>query len=382
MKKLMIFLSTVLVFLSACDKKQLADNGFEALDKIVKAAAFEKTIDGKQTALFTLKNDSGVVVKITNYGGRIVSVLVPDKNGNYADINLGYASIDEYLNDAMYLGATVGRYANRIGNAKFKLDNKEYKLSANNGENSLHGGPTGFYSKVWDAKQNGDTLELSYLSPDMEEGYPGNLQVNLKYILTNDNELIMQYEATTDKKTIVNLTNHAYYNLKGEGEGDILDHVLEIFSDKITPVNKSLITDGSYMEVKGTAFDFNTPFPIGQRIKDSTEQMIFGNGYDHNWVLNKKATDSLELAVRLTEPVSGRVLELYTTEPGVQFYSGNFMDGKVTGKLGKPLIFRGAAAFEPQHYPNSPNIESYPSVTLEPGKTYKQTSILKFTVKK
>lgn len=379
-----LFLSTLAVglILFSCTPKETApDDGFAALDTLVKASDFEKEVDGKKVALYTLSNDSGLVVKITNFGGRIVSILMQDKNGKYADINMGLKNIDEYLADKSYYGALVGRFANRIGNASFKLDGKEYKLAANNGKNSLHGGVKGYFHVVWDARQNGDTLELSYLSPDMEEGYPGNLKIVMKYILTNNNELIMEYEASTDKKTIVNLTNHAYFNLKGEGEGDILDHELEIFSKYVTPVNKELIPDGSLKEVEGTAFDFNTPVTIGKRIADTSEQMVYGGGYDHNWVLNKPA-DSLALAMRLTEPASGRVMELYTTEPGLQFYSGNFFDGKTIGKSGKSINYRAAAAFEPQHYPNSPNIKSFPSVELNPGSTYKQTSVLKFYAKK
>jgi len=329
--------------------------------------------------LYTLKNDSGMVVKITNFGARIVSMLVPDKNGKYDDITLGFSSIDGYLNDDMYLGCVVGRYANRIGKATFKLDGKTYSLYANDHGNTLHGGLKGFDKKVWDATQQGDTLTLTYTSPDGEEGYPGTLKVTVQYILTNNNELIMKYEATTDKKTIVNLTNHAYYNLHGEGNGDILDHYLEIFASQTTPVGSLLIPTGALADVTNTPFDFRKPHKIGERINDDNDQLKKGKGYDHNWVLDKKENE-LSLAVRLTDSISGRILELYTTEPGIQVYSGNFMNGKVVGKSGKPYNYRGAIAMEPQHFPDSPNKPTFPSVVLEPGKTYTQTSIVKIGI--
>jgi len=329
--------------------------------------------------LYTLKNDSGMVVKITNFGARIVSMLVPDKNGKYDDITLGFSSIDGYLNDDMYLGCVVGGYANRIGKATFKLDGKTYSLYANDHGNTLHGGLKGFDKKVWDATQQGDTLTLTYTSPDGEEGYPGTLKVTVQYILTNNNELIMKYEATTDKKTIVNLTNHAYYNLHGEGNGDILDHYLEIFASQTTPVGSLLIPTGALADVTNTPFDFRKPHKIGERINDDNDQLKKGKGYDHNWVLDKKENE-LSLAVRLTDSISGRILELYTTEPGIQVYSGNFMNGKVVGKSGKPYNHRGAIAMEPQHFPDSPNKPNFPSVVLEPGKTYTQTSIVKIGI--
>ncbi len=364
------------ILLVACTSQKETDNNFVAVDTLVKVSAFEKNIDGKEVKLFTLKNDSGMVVKITNYGARIVSMLFPDKNGKYDDITLGYATIEDYLKDNMYLGCVVGRYANRIGKATFKLDGKTYNLFANDNGNSLHGGEKGFDKKVWDAVQNEDTLTLTYTSPDGEEGYPGNLQVTLQYILTNSNELIMKYEAVTDKKTIVNLTNHAYYNLHGEGTGDILDHDLEIFASKTTPVDSLLIPTGELTDVANTPFDFLKPTKIGKRINEPNEQLKNGRGYDHNWVLDKNDNE-LSPAVRLTDSISGRILELYTTEPGVQVYTGNFMNGQVIGKSGKSYNYRAAIAMEPQHFPDSPNKPHFPSVVLEPGKKYTQTSIVK-----
>lgn len=376
-----LFVNAVLatLVLAACSSKKQENNNFEAVDTLVKASAFQREIDGKQVNLYTLKNDSGMVVKITNFGARIVSMLVPDKNGKYDDITLGFSSIDGYLNDDMYLGCVVGRYANRIGKATFKLDGKIYSLYANDHGNTLHGGLKGFDKKVWDATQQGDTLTLTYISPDGEEGYPGTLKVTVQYMLTNDNELIMKYEATTDKKTIVNLTNHAYYNLHGEGNSDILDHYLEIFASHTTPVDSLLIPTGVLADVTNTPFDFRKPHKIGERINEANDQLKNGKGYDHNWVLDKKENE-LSLAVRLTDSISGRVLELYTTEPGIQVYSGNFMNGKVVGKSGKPYNYRGAIAMEPQHFPDSPNKPNFPSVVLEPGKTYTQTSIVKIGI--
>ncbi|MCX7986539.1 MAG: galactose mutarotase [Bacteroidales bacterium] len=378
MKTIMkVLVATFLI--ASCSQQKQVNNNFEAVDTLVKESGFQREIDGKKVNLYTLKNDSGMVVKITNFGARIVSMLVPDKNGKYDDITLGFGSLDNYLNDDMYLGCVVGRYANRIGKATFTLDGKKYKLYANDHGNTLHGGLKGFDKKVWDATQQGDTLTLTYTSPDGEEGYPGNLKVTVQYILTNNNELIMKYEATTDKKTVINLTNHAYYNLHGEGNGDILDHYLEIFASQTTPVDSLLIPTGSLVDVSNTPFDFRKPRKIGERINEENEQLKNGKGYDHNWVLDKKEKE-LGLAVRLTDSISGRILELYTTEPGVQVYSGNFMNGKVIGKSGKPYNYRSAIAIEPQHFPDSPNKPNFPSVILEPGKTYTQTSIVKLSL--
>ena len=381
-KSIIIFATLALVFLSCKQNSQQAeDNGFTALDTIVKVKNFQKEVDGKKVDLYTLKNDSGLVVKITNYGARIVSILMPDKNKKYADINVGLPSIEAFQQNKSYYGAIVGRYGNRIAKGKFKIDGKEYSLAINNYPNTLHGGIKGYADVVWEAVQTKDTLSLTYISTDMEEGYPGKLTVNVKYVINNNNELKILFEATTDKKTIVNLTSHTYFNLKGEGNGDILSHELEIPSDLTTPVDSTLIPSGKFDSVKNTPFDFNAPLTIGSRINDVNKQLKFGMGYDHNYVL-KNQTGSLALVARVTEPESGRVLEILSPEPGVQFYSGNFMDGKTIGKSGKPLNYRSGLALEPQHYPDSPNHSNFPSVILEPGKKYNTEIVYKFSTKK
>ncbi len=384
MKKIhILFFVAGLLFFSCAPKKSGTVTGtdttnFTALDTLVKKSSFEKIVDGKKVDLYTLKNEGGVTVKITNFGGCIVQVLTKDRQGKYADITLGYSSLEGYQNDKMFLGATVGRYANRIAKGMFRLDGKTYKLALNDGKNTLHGGLKGFNKVVWNAVQDGNKLTLTYISPDMEEGYPGELHTTVTYTLTPLDELLIDFKATTSKKTIVNLTNHAYYNLAGEGSGSILGHELQIFGDKITPVDETLIPTGKFMDVENTPFDFRVPKAIGKDINDTLNQQIkFGKGFDHNWVLNKQQ-DSLRLAARLTEPVSGRVMELWTTQPGLQFYSGNFMNGTVIGKSGKPYAYRNALALEPQHFPDSPNQPAFPTVVLNPGETYHQQILLKF----
>jgi aldose 1-epimerase len=380
------FASLIIIFLIySCTGKKPSpvsistdSTNYAAVDTLVKRPAFQQELEGKKVDLFTLKNEKGVTIKITNFGACIVQVLSPDKHGRYEDITLGYSTLKGYQDDKMFLGATVGRYANRIAKGSFKLDGKSYKLAINNGPNSLHGGIKGFNKVVWDAVQNGNSLILKYTSKDMEEGYPGNLQVTLVYTLTADNELKIDFSAITDKKTVINLTNHAYYNLKGEGSGDILGHSLEIFAGEITPVDKTLIPNGKMMNVDNTPFDFRVSKEIGKDINDSlVEQIRFGKGFDHNWVLNK-SKDSINLAARLSEVSSGRSIEVWTTDPAIQFYSGNFMDGTVVGKSGKTYKFRNAVALEPQHYPDSPNHTEFPSVVLSPGKKYHHQIILKF----
>jgi aldose 1-epimerase len=362
-------------------QNQLDSTNYSVLDTLVQEKNFARTLDGKLVNLYTLRNEGGVTVKITNFGASIVQVLMPDRMGRYEDVALGYTNLDGYMNNGMYLGCVVGRYANRIAKGKFRLDGKVYQLAVNNPPNTLHGGIKGFNKVIWNAKQEGNVLILTYVSADMEEGYPGTLKAKVTYTLTPGNELKLEYEATTDKNTVVNLTNHCYFNLHGEGIGSNLDHQLEIFSDAITPVDSTLIPTGKMMKVSGTPFDFNTPHLIGERIGDKHEQLIFGKGYDHNFVIRKEK-DSLALAVRVVEPVSGRTVELYTTEPGVQFYSGNFMDGKTIGKRGVPYAFRTGFAMEPQHFPDSPNQKNFPSVVLKPGDTYRQTSVFRFSVVK
>lgn len=346
----------------------------------VKKTSFGKTPEGRQVDLYTLKNQKGVEVAITNFGGIVVSVKVPDRRGNIADVVLGYDSLDGYVNDKSYFGAIVGRYGNRIAHGQFSLDGVTYKLAKNNGENSLHGGIKGFNKAVWDAKEitskDGPSLQLNYLSKDGEEGYPGNLKVQVTYTLTDANELRIDYSATTDKKTVLNLTNHSYFNLAGQGTGDILGHEMLIQADRFTPVDAGLIPTGELRPVEGTPFDFRKKTAIGARIDADDEQLKLGKGYDHNWVVNHTADFSL--AARAVEPKSGRVLEVWTTEPGVQFYTGNFLDGTVHGKGGKAYGFRFAFCLETQHFPDSPNHPEFPSTVLNPGERYHSTTAFKF----
>lgn len=347
-------------------------------------ANFEATIDGKKTGLYTLKNQNGMRVAITSYGGRIVGLWVPDKTGKPTDVVIGLNSVDGYQKATeAYLGATIGRYGNRIAKARFKLDGKEYTLAANNGPNSLHGGKKGFQYVVWDATQpNDSTVELSYTSPDMEEGFPGELKVKVTYSLTADNAIKMDYQAETNKNTIVNLTNHAYFNLNGEGSGDILQHTAQIYADKYTPVDATLIPSGKLEPVAATPFDFTKPVAIGARIGEDNTQLKYGKGYDHNYVLNGTKGDyGLTHAATFTGDQSGIVMDIYTQEPGLQFYSGNFNEGKNTLKSGAKDIHRGAFCAETQHFPDSPNQPAFPSVELKPGTAYHTVSYYKFSVK-
>ncbi|GAA0529159.1 aldose epimerase family protein [Chitinophaga japonensis] len=351
------------------------------IETLVPAANFDSTIDGKQVQLFYLKSSGGVQMAVTNYGAKVVALLAPDRDGKLEDVELGYDKLSSYVStNDRYYGGVVGRYGNRIAKGKFKVDGQEYTLAVNNGVNHLHGGKVGFNDVVWDAKQPNDhTVEFHYLSKDGEEGYPGNLDVTMTYELTDSNEFKISYKATTDKATVVNLTHHSFFNLHGAGNGDINDHVLMINSDKFTPVDSGLIPTGKLEDVKGTPMDFTTPTPIGERVNADFQQLKYGKGYDHNWVLNKKG-DELSLAATVLEPQSGRYMEVWTTEPGVQFYGGNFMTGD-TGKQGKVYVHRGALCLETQHFPDSPNQSAFPSVVLKPGETYQQTCIYKFGVK-
>ncbi|HZY78824.1 MAG TPA: aldose epimerase family protein [Cyclobacteriaceae bacterium] len=330
---------------------------------------------------YTLSNAAGMKVTITPIGGHVMSIQLPDKNGGLTDVVLGYDSAKEYIGGKGFYGSTVGRYGNRIAKAKFNLEGKEYQLSANNGENSLHGGPGGFHNVRWTGKEittyEGKAVELTYLSKDGEEGYPGNLNVKVVFSLTDSNELKIQYEATTDKTTVVNLTNHSYFNLAGEGNGDILNHEIAINADKFLPVDKGFIPTGELRPVKGTPFDFLQPHKIGERINADEEQVKTGLGYDHNFILNKKSPDELSLVAKVSEPTSGRMMEVWSTEPGVQFYTGNFLNG-APGKGGKPYNYRGGFCLETQHFPDSPNQPAFPSTVLKPGETYKTTTIYKF----
>jgi aldose 1-epimerase len=349
----------------------------------VKKEPFGKTSDGKQVDIYTLKNTKGVEARIMTYGGIVVSLKVPDKNGKFDDVVLGYDALDGYLkNNGPYLGAIIGRYANRIAQGRFSLNGKEYTLVKNNGENHLHGGLKGFDKVVWTgrgrADKNGAMVELTYLSRDGEEGYPGNLTARVVYTLTEADELKIVYSATTDKDTIVNLTHHSYFNLAGAG--DILGHQMQINADRFTPTDSGAIPTGELKSVKGTPFDFTVPTAIGARIEQADEQLKFGNGYDHNFVLNKTG-NSLGLAATVYERASGRVMEVYTTEPGMQFYTGNYLDGTITGKNGKVYQRRFGFCLEAQRFPDSPNKPAFPSAALKPGQKYTQTTVYKFMVR-
>lgn len=348
----------------------------------IKKESFGKTTDGQDVDVFTLANKNGMSVKILNYGGMVTQMLVPDKTGKIADVVLGYADMKGVLSDKSYFGVLVGRYANRIGKGKFSIDGHEYSLAQNNNGNHLHGGIKGFDKVIWKAepikKSKSVSLKLSYLSKDGEEGYPGNLSVTVIYTLTESNELQMEYTATTDKKTVINLTNHAYFSLAGAGDGDILKHEVIINADRFTPVDANLITTGELTNVKGTPMDFTKPTAIGAHINDNYEQLKLGIGYDHNWVLNKKGNE-LSLAAKVFEPTTGRVLEVLTTEPGIQFYTGNFLDGSAIGKDGKVYKHRYGFCLEAQHFPDSPNKLKFPSVILEPGKIYHTKTIYRFS---
>ncbi|WP_426104969.1 aldose epimerase family protein [Massilia sp. TSP1-1-2] len=347
----------------------------------IHTAPFGMLPDGRAATLYTLTNPNGLVVKITDFGGIITAIHTPDRAGNHADIVLGFDSVEPYIDDSPYFGALIGRYGNRIRDGRFTLDGKLWQLPVNNGTNHLHGGHDGYHKVLWNALpfQEGDSvgLTLSYRSPDGEQGYPGTLDVVVIYELNSANELVMHFDAVTDKATPVNLTQHSYFNLAGEG--DILAHELTIAADSFTPIDRALVPTGEIAPVEGTAFDFRAPRLIGARVGEDDEQLRNGSGYDHNFVLNKAGIDRLTLAARVREPVSGRVLELLTEEPGVQFYSGNFLDGKLTGK-GRNYGFRSGFCLEPQHFPDSPNQSSFPNTILRPGEEYATVSKYRFSV--
>lgn len=342
-------------------------------------------IDGKEVDLYTLRNSNGYEVKITNFGGTITSLKAPDRQGRTADIVLGFDTLDTYVKGHPYFGCIIGRYGNRIAGGQFSLEGKKYVLAQNNGPNNLHGGPVGFDRRVWDAQEIREPgsvgIGLSYVSKDGEEGFPGNITVTVTFMLTRSNELKISYTATTDKTTIVNCTNHSYFNLAGEGSGDVLGTVVTINADRFTPVDKDLIPTGELKGVAGTPMDFNKPVTIGARINIADEQLGFGGGYDHNWVLKNPAGLALFPAATAHDPASGRFLEVLTSEPGVQMYSGNFLDGTIIGKSGKPYVRRGGFCFETQHYPDSPNQPEFPSTALKPGDVYKTETIYRLSVR-
>lgn len=371
-------LTAAALLMSGCAEKKKETPMSSSITK----APFGKTADGASVDIYTLKNTAGMEVAITTYGGRIVSLKVPGRDGKFADVVLGFDNLEGYLGVHPYFGAIVGRYGNRIAKGRFTLDGKQYKLAVNDGANSLHGGLKGFDKVVWTGREvaGGDpSLELTYLSKDGEEGYPGNLTVKVTYTLTSANELRLDYSATTDKDTVLNVTNHSYFNLAGQGQGDVLGHVLQLNASKMTPVDAGLIPTGELKSVEGTPFDFRTPTVIGARINADDEQIKRGGGYDHNFVVDG-APGTLRPAARVSEPTSGRVLEVSTTEPGVQFYTGNFLDGTVKGKGGVAYAKRTGFCLETQHFPDSPNHPDFPTTTLKPGAEFKSTTVFKFSV--
>jgi len=360
-----------------------------AMEQTIARRPFGK-LGGVQVDLYTLTNSKGMQAAITNYGGIVVSLLVPDRHGKLGDVVLGYETLDEYVRSSPYFGAIIGRYGNRIAKGRFTLDGRQYVLAQNNNENHLHGGKRGFDKVIWKGKavlgDKGPRLVLNYLSKDGEEGYPGNLNVTVTYVLTEQNELAIHYQATTDKATPVNLTNHSYFNLAGPGDGDILGHILMIDADRFTPVDKGLIPTGELRPVEGTPLDFRKPTAIGNRINQDDEQLKCGGGYDHNFVLNRSSAEPategrLTLAARVYEPTTGRVMEVLTTEPGIQFYSGNFLDGSNVGKGNKPYKHRYGFCLETQHFPDSPNKPLFPSTILRPGQLYSTTTVYRFSTK-
>ena len=380
MKKTLGAIGMSLVILTACAPQQKENLTLSGLNP----AKFETLVDGnKAVKLYTLKNAAGMEVCITNFGGRLVSLMVPDKDGKMTDVLLGFDNVSDYQNISNDFGASIGRYANRINQGKITIDGVEYQLPQNNYGHCLHGGPDGWQYKVYEAKQlNDNQLELVLNSPDGDSNFPGNVVAKVIYTLTEDNAVDIKYEATTDKKTVINMTNHAYFNLNGDPSVNSMNQILYIASDSITPVDSTFMTTGEMMSVAGTPFDFNTPKAIEQDVTNfDNEQIKFGKGFDHNWVLNTKG-DINKLAAKLTSPITGITLEVYTNEPGVQVYTGNFLDGTVTGKKGVVYPQRASVCLETQHYPDTPNKAHWPSAVLEPGQTYKSQCIYKFGVEK
>lgn len=375
MKKAVVGI-VLLIGVVGCSTKEIGSKS------MISERVFGKLPDGREVRLYTLVNNKGARVDIMNYGGTVVRLIVPDRYGRIGDVVLGYDNLEGYLTNNPYFGSIIGRYGNRIANGRFTLDGVEYQLATNDGPNHLHGGIKGFDKQLWNAQpyitSEGPALKLTYISKDGEEGYPGTLSVTAIYTFTHDNELRLDFTATTDKATIVNLTHHSYFNLAGEGT--ILDHEVMIVSDFFTPVNETLIPTGEIRPVAGTPFDFNKPISIGARINQDDIQLKYGRGYDHNWVIRKPA-DTLGLMARVYEPKTGRVMEVLSTEPGLQFYSGNFLDGTIIGKNGQRYIHRSGFCMEPQHFPDSPNKAHFPSVVLRPGQVYKNTIIYRFSTK-
>ena len=375
-------LTSALLLLQNCNTSQLQTES--SMTSSITQSNFGQAPDGEDVTLYTLTNKNGVEARITNYGGVVVSLKVPDREGELGDIVLGFDSLSPYTKDSPYFGALIGRYGNRIAKRKFTLNDEEYTLAQNNGPNHLHGGLQGFDKVVWQAEpvEQDSTvgLTLTYLSPDGEEGYPGNLSVTVQYTLDNDNALHIDYEATTDQATIINLTNHSYFNLTGNPQNDILDHVVMINADRYVPIDSAFIPLGEVAPVAGTPFDFTEPTSVGARINKDHPQLANGLGYDHCWVLNSEGP-GLTLAATVYEPTSGRLMEVLTEEPGVQFYSGNFLDGTLTGKNGVVYDKRHGLCLETEHFPDSPNQPNFPSVVLQPGETYQTQTVYRFSVR-
>ncbi len=379
MKKTFFAALAATLLLAGCNETRVGKLTESGLDK----TKFETEVDGKKTDLYVLTNASGMEVCITNLGGRIVSVMVPDKDGNKKDVVLGFDSIQDYINVPSNYGAVIGRYGNRIGNGTFELDSVKYDLPKNNFGHTLHGGDKGYHTVVFDAKLvSNNVLELTYLSKDGEEGFPGNLNVKVTYIVSDDNAIQIKYEAETDKPTVVNLTNHSYFNMDGDPNITNSDWLLTLHADQYTPIDSTFMTTGEILTVENTPMDFRTPTTIGSRINDASfVQLLNGKGYDHNWVLNTGG-DINKVAATVESPKSGIVLDVYTTEPGIQFYAGNFMSGTDTGKKGIVYKYRTAVCLETQKYPDTPNKKDWPTTTLRPGEKYKGETIYKFSVKK
>jgi len=379
MKNLYSTLISALIPLFAATWLSACSEGPQPLD----AAAFERTVEGRPVSLHTLRSPGGLTVQITEFGARVVAIWAPDRNGRCADVAVGCETIDRYLSepDARFYGPVVGRYANRIAGGRFTLDGREYELPRNDHGQSLHGGMKGLDSRVWTLEKKDErSLLLSYVSPDGEEGYPGTLKIWVAYTLTDDNALRIDYRASTDAPTVINLSNHSMFNLRGEGCGTVLDHILWIGASHMTPVDSLLIPTGEMRPVAGTPFDFRKPAAIGARITADDEQLRCGSGYDHNWVLDG-CTGEVRLAASLYDPESGRLMEIFTDQPGLQFYSGNFFTAETTGKYGRNIPYRGAVALETQCFPDSPNRPGFPSTRLDPGQEYRHTCLYRFSVK-
>lgn len=374
MKNLLFFIYVIVFVACSAEIKKEIEMPYTNAD-------FDAVVDGKSTRLFKMENKNGMVVTLTNYGAKIVSVYVKNKNGDFDDVILGFKSIDDYLKYGASHGAVVGPYANRISGAKFTIGDKTYNLPVNNGEACLHSGPDSWYRMVWDYEKQGNITTFMLDSPDGEFGFPGNKTVRVKYTLTDEDELRLDYEVTTDEYTHINVTNHTYFNLRGEGNGDILDHILVIDADKSTPVlDASMIPTGEISDIRGTGLDFTSPRRIGEFIDTDNPQLVYGSGYDFNYVINKEP-GVLAFAASAFEPESGRYMEVYTTEPGVQLYTGNHLKGDETGKKGRPYTKRTGFCLETQHFPDTPNQPAFPSTLLKPGEMYKSTTIFKFSVK-